>query len=182
MQAANAAASRRRTAQYQDITRHFPAAPTSADNLRKPWRSPRSCASPRASPAVMALVSAGARGQSERGRERVRVELRAYATEISPTARATRRAPAAPRPGAPPPAAQQSAFISRRGPALQRRLPGGHLHDQRIRRAARQGPPVEEVRTSKLPLNVNPKAALLGQHARHSRTRTRRPTSSWCSC
>ena len=107
------------TTQYQEITRQFPAAPTSAENLQaRRWRSRRSCARPSRTPdTVMALVSRALEASPnivvrEFGWKYGATEISAERSAAAPAGAAAAPAPLA-LPGSPAPAAarKQSALI-----------------------------------------------------------------------
>ncbi len=157
------------TARYQEVTRQFPAAPASADNLRKTVEIAQKLrAGVRSPEPVMALVSRALAGSPD-------IVLKELAwkygtTEITaeragPPAAGAAAAPApTPLPGVPVPAVvrKQSALIE----GEIRPFRGDYRAAIGVINAfaTRLGkdPQVAEVRIVKLPLNVNPSLALAG--------------------
>jgi len=159
----------RLTAEYQNVTRQFPAAPASADNLKKTVEIAQKLRANARSPAeVMALVSralaanpaivlkelAWKYGTTEISAERTGPPAPGPAAVAAPT----------PLPGSPAPAAdrKQSALIE--GEIRPFRGDYRAAIDAINVFAARLGkePAVAEVRVVKLPLNVNPSQPLAG--------------------
>ena len=158
--------------QYQQITRQFPPAPTNGDNLRRAVEIAKAVRETARDPInLMTIVSAALEptpnvvvrelgwkyGLSD-------IEKNAGSSAASPVTAVPVAA------GAAPPARHQSAYL------------GGEIRPFRgdyraaidtinaLAARLRQHPAVGEVRTSKLPLNVSPKAALSGNTLDASRS------------
>jgi hypothetical protein len=157
------------TRQYQDITRQFPAAPASADNLRKTVEIAQELRkSSRTPDMVMALVSRALEASpnvvvKELGWKHGATEISAERITGAPAGAAPAPAPAA-IPGAPVPAAarKQSALIDGEirpfNGDFRAAISTINEFVARLGKDSR----VEEVRIVKLPLNVNPTQPLAG--------------------
>ena len=153
------------TRQYQEITRQFPAAPTSADNLRKTVELAQELRkSARTPDTVMALLSRALEASPagvvrELGWKYGATDISSERSAPAPVGAATAPAPVPAAPGA---ARRQSALIDGEIRPFNGdfRAAIATINDF----AARLGkdPRVQEVRVIKLPLNVNPTQPLAG--------------------
>jgi len=155
----------RLTAQYQDITRKFPAAPASADDLKKTVEIAQKLrASARSPEPVMALVSRALAGNPDIVLKQLDWKYGGGEASNEQRAAATAAAAAPALPGTPAPAGtrKQSALIE----GEVRPFRGDYraaievIHNFADRLG--KEPPVAEVRVVKLPLNVSPTQPLAG--------------------
>jgi len=163
----------RQDAQYQQITRAFPPAPTNGENLKRAVEVAKAIRESSRDPIpMMALVSEALQSSPE-------IFLREFGWRYGMSvmdnkageAAAAAASPKSP-PGAPPPQRVQSAYVSGeirpfRGD-YRAAIDSIHALASRLR----QHPSVAEVRTTKMPLNVSPTAVLSG-NTLESRAETR---------
>lgn len=148
-------------AQYQQITRQFPPAPTTGENMKRGVEIARAMRDAQRDPVgVMALVSQALQSSPN-------IVLREFGWRygLAPIEKGTEGAtivPAAALPGAAPPARRQSAYVS--GAIQPFRGDYRAAIDTINGLAARLkgSTAVEEVRITKMPLNVDPKSVLSG--------------------
>ncbi len=156
------------TRQYQDVTRQFPAAPASADNLQEDGGDRAGAAQDLAHAGNGdGAGEPGARGQSERGREGTGLEVRGHGNLGRAQHGAARRRRARRRlalPGSPAPAAarKQSALIDGEIRPFNGDFRAAISTINEFAARLGKDPRVAEVRVVKLPLNVNPTQPLAG--------------------
>ena len=148
--------------QYQQITRQFPPAPTTGDNLKRGVEVAAAIRKSQRDPVgVMSLVS-----QALQPSPQVVIREFGWRYGLNPMDKGSEGtaavAPAAAAPGVPPPERRQSAFIA--GEIRPFRGDYRAAIDTITGLAARlrADPSVAEVRTTRMPLNVSPKSVLSG--------------------
>jgi len=149
--------------QYQQITRQFPASPTNGENLKRAVEVSKELRENARDPlGVMGIVSEALQPNSN-------VVLREFGwkyglTEIEKGGEnsATPLPTVQPGPGVPPPSRRQSAYISGEIRPFRGDYRAAIGTINGLAERLRTNPAVSEVRTSKMPLNVSPKAALSG--------------------
>ena len=149
-------------AQYQQITRQFPPTPTSGENLRRAVEMANAVRENARDPLpMMALVS-----QAVQPSPNVVIREFAWRYGLAPIERASETsaaaAPAAPAPGAPPPARRQSAFVSGEIRPFRGDYRAAIDTINGLAARLRSNPAIEDVRTTKMPLNISPKSVLSG--------------------
>lgn len=158
-------------AEYAEVTRQFPSAPTSAENLRRTTELADKLRAAGKTPEPFYAVLSRALAPDQ---DLVPVEITwQYSTnEISGTDRGTQAPVGQANPAAPPPAPVAGAGVRKQSGLLAGELRNfrGDFRDaiNRINRLAerlRADPAVEQVRVTQLPLNVNPGLALSGSTA-----------------
>ncbi len=149
-------------AQYQQITRQFPPAPTNGENLKRAVEVARTIRESARDPLpMMALVSQVVQGTPN-------VFIRDFGwryglTDIEKGAETSAAAaPPTQAPGAPAPARRQSAYLTGEIRPFRGDYRGAIDTITGLAARLRLHPTVAEVRTTKLPLNVSPKSVLSG--------------------
>lgn len=157
-------------AEYEAVTRQFPSAPTSAENLKRTTELAEKLRTAGKTPVPFYSLLARALA-SDPDLVPVEITWQYAANEISGTDRGTQAPVGQPSPAAPPAAGTGSAMRKQSGLiAGELRNFRGDFRDaiNRINRLAerlRADPAVEQVRVTQLPLNVNPGLALTGSTA-----------------
>jgi hypothetical protein len=149
--------------QYRQITQQFPPAPTNGENLKRAVEIAKSVRENARYPLpMMALVSQALRGTPN-------VMLREFGwrygltpIERSADASGISTVPTPPGPGAPPPARQQSAYLTGEIRPFRGDYRAAIDTINGLAARLRANPQVAEVRTMKMPLNISPKAVLSG--------------------
>ena len=159
-------------AQYQQITRQFPPAPTSGENLKRAVEIAKAVKENAREPVpVMAFVSQALQPNSN-------VVLREFGWRYGlnviekGTTETTATAPAPLPPGTPPPARHQSAYVSGEIRPFRGDYRAAIDTINALAGRLRANPAVAEVRTTKMPLNVSPKAVLSGNTLDATRAQT----------
>jgi hypothetical protein len=147
--------------QYQQITRQFPPAPTSGENMKRGVEIARAMREAQRDPVgMMALLSEALQPSAN-------LVLREFGWRhgLAPIEKGTEGATAvgAPlQPGAAPPARRQSAFVSGEIRPFRGDYRAAIDTINGLAARLRASPSVEEVRITKMPLNVDPKSVLSG--------------------
>ncbi|MGZ5228150.1 MAG: hypothetical protein ACXWCS_28675, partial [Burkholderiales bacterium] len=158
--------------QYQQITRQFPPSPTSGENLKRAVEVAKALRDNTRDPMpMMAVVSSALEPNSN-------VVLREFGWkyglgEIEKGMDGTATVTASmtqPAPGVPPPSRRQSAYVSGEIRPFRGDYRAAIDTINGIVSRLRLHPAVFEIKASKLPLNVSPKAALSGNTLDASRT------------
>jgi len=149
-------------AQYQQITRQFPPAPTNGENLKRAVEIAKAVRENARNPLpMMALVS-----QAVQPSPNLVIREFAWRYGVTPIERGSESSPAAapvsPSPGAPPPARRQSAYVSGEIRPFRGDYRAAIDTIEGLAARLRGNPAVEEVRTTKMPLNISPKSVLSG--------------------
>ena len=147
--------------QYQQVTRQFPPAPTNGDNLKRAVEVADAVRQSARDPVPMMVLISQALQASPN------VVLRDFGwryglTDIEKGAETSTVAPAAPAPGAPQPARRQSAYVTGEIRPFRGDYRAAIDTIDGIAGRLRANPAVAEVKTTKMPLNVSPKAVLSG--------------------
>ncbi|MGZ8154239.1 MAG: hypothetical protein ACXW2I_07410 [Burkholderiales bacterium] len=148
--------------QYQQITRQFPPAPTTGENLKRAVELAKALRDNARDPVpMMAAISQALQASPN-------VVLREFGwtyalSEIEKTQEAA-SAPAtgAQQPGVPPPARKQSAYVSGEIRPFRGDYRAAIDTINALVARLRENPAIAEVRTTRMPLNVSPKAVLSG--------------------
>jgi hypothetical protein len=152
--------------QYQQITRQFPPAPTSGDNLKRAVEIAKAVRDSARDPLPMMAALSEALAPSpdifirEFGWRYGLSEIEKGAEGAAPVALAPSQAQGAP--GTPPPARRQSAFVSGEVRPFRGDYRAAIDTINGLADRLRKNPLVAEVRSTKMPLNVSPTAALSG--------------------
>jgi len=147
--------------QYQQLTRQFPPAPTSGDNLKKAVEIAKAVREKARSPVpAMALVSQALQASPN-------VALRELGwrygmDDIQKGAEASAAAPAPAAPGTPPPVRHQSAYVAGEVRPFRGDYRAAIDTINELAARLRAHPSIAEVRPTKMPLNVSPKSILSG--------------------
>ncbi|HUP94179.1 MAG TPA: hypothetical protein VM164_04675 [Burkholderiales bacterium] len=156
--------------QYQQITRQYPPAPTTGDNLKRAVEVAKAVRDNAREPSPMMAVVSDAVGQSpnvlvrEFGWKYGLNDIEKGAEGVSGSATV-----APPAPGAPPPVRRQSAYFTGEIRPFRGDYRAAIDTINGLAERLRANPAVVEVRTTKMPLNVSPKAALSGNTLDSSR-------------
>jgi hypothetical protein len=148
-------------AQYQQITRQFPPAPTNGDNLKRAVEMSQAIRQTARDPVpMMALVSQALQASPN-------VVVRDFGwryglTDIEKGEQTSTATPPTPAPGAPAPARRQSAYVTGEIRPFRGDYRAAIDTIDGIAGRLRAHPAVAEVRTTKMPLNVSSKAVLSG--------------------
>ena len=148
-------------AQYQQITRQFPPAPTNGENMKRAVEIAKAVRDSTRDPVpMMALVSQAVQASPT-------IVLREFGWRygLQPIEKGSETSAAAPvqtAAGALPPARRQSAYVSGEIRPFRGDYRGAIDTINALAARLRTFPSVEEVRTTKLPLNVSPKSVLSG--------------------
>jgi hypothetical protein len=158
-------------AEYEAVTRQFPSAPTSAENLKRTTELAERLRTAGKTPAPFYALLARALA-SDPDLVPIEITWQYSASEISGTDRGTQAPAGQPNPAAPPQAAGTGSTTRKQSGLIAGELRNfrGDYRDaiNRINRLAerlRADPAVEQVRVTQLPLNVNPGLALTGSTA-----------------
>src|SRR5688572_23477004 len=144
---------------YQQITQQFPPAPTNGENLKRAVEIAKSIRETTRDPVpMMALVS-----QALAGSPNVVIREFGWRYGLTPIEKGADSAgisavPTASAPGAPPPARQQTAFVSGEIRPFRGDYRAAIDTINGLAARLRANPLVAEVRTTKMPLDVSPKA------------------------
>ena len=144
-----------------ELTRQFPPTPTNGDNLRRAVEVSQAIREAARDPLpMMVLVSQAVEASPN-------VVLRDFGwryglTEIEKGAETSAVVPAAPAPGAPAPQRRQSAYVTGEIRPFRGDYRAAIDTINGIAARLRAHPSVAEVKTTKMPLNVSPKAVLSG--------------------
>jgi hypothetical protein len=162
--------------QYQQITKQFPPAPTTGENLKRAVEAAKQVRESARDPVpMMAAVSEALQTSPN-------VVLRDFGwryglTDIEKAAEGAAggsagaaSASSQPAPGAPPAARRQSAFLSGEIRPFRGDYRGAIDTINALAERLRKNPAVAEVRATKMPLNVSPTAALSGNTLDSTRT------------
>ena len=149
-------------AQYQQITRQFPPAPTTGENLKRAVEISKSLRESSRDPVpMMSLVS-----QALEPSPNLVVREFSWRYAVAPIEKGgettTPTAAATPAPGAPAPARRQSAFLAGEIRPFRGDYRAAIDAINGLATRLRAMPQVEEVRTTRMPLNVSPKSVLSG--------------------
>ena len=148
-------------AHYQTITRQFPPAPTNGENLKRAVEIGKAIRERSRDPVgMMALVSQALQPSPN-------LHIREFGwryglTPIEKGAEGSATAPAASQPGAAPPPRRQSAYVNGEIRPFRGDYRTAIDAINALAERLRAHPAVDEVRTTKMPLNVSPKAVLSG--------------------
>jgi hypothetical protein len=156
--------------QYQQITRQFPPAPTTGDNLRRAVEIAQAVRQNAREP--LPMMAAVSEAIAPTGNVLVREFGWKYGlTDIEKGAEsaAAPAAAAAPAPGAPPPTRHQSAFLNGEIRPFRGDYRAAIDTIEALAERLRKNPAVAEVRTTRMPLNVSPTTALSGNTLDSSR-------------
>lgn len=155
--------------QYQQLTRQFPPSPTNGDNLKRAVEVAKAVRENARDPvSMMVLVSAALEPTTN-------IVVREFGwkyglTEIEKGVDSTSVPSMQLAPGSPPPARRQSAYVTGEIRPFRGDYRAAIDTINALAARLRQHPAVMEVRASKMPLNVSPKATLSGNTLDASRT------------
>ncbi|HEV7800626.1 MAG TPA: hypothetical protein VGP15_06080 [Burkholderiales bacterium] len=161
--------------QYQQITRQFPPTPTTGDNLKRAVEVAKAVRDSARDPVPMMVVVSEALQPSpnvvirEFGWKYGLTDIEKGSDNVATAAQPSVQQPA---PGAPAPARRQSAYLSGEIRPFRGDYRAAIDSINGLAERLRRNPAVAEVRTTKMPLNVSPQAALSGNTLDATRSET----------